>query len=76
MKIKYKITEYFEKNSLFDNQSGNGLTIKKDNDSLVIKGGTRDLVEFADLIVNIALEKQESHINIDDLNLLNKDSDF
>ena len=75
MKIDYKITDYFEENNLFDNSSSTGLKIKKDDDTLLIKGDSRDLVMFADLLVNVAKEKS-SHIHVDELNLLDKDSDI
>ena len=76
MEIKYILTDYFEKNDLLDNQSSEGLTIKKEGNAILINGGSKDLIELADLIVNVALEKQKEHIHIDDLTLLNKESDF
>lgn len=77
MNIVYKITDYFEKNNLFDNDNKNGLIIKNDNNTLLIKGSSRDLIELADLLTNLALEKnKDGHIHIDDLTLLNKESDF
>ena len=77
MNIKYKITDYFEKNNLFDNNIANGITIKKDSKILTIKGTSRDLIEFADLLANLALEKnKDSHIHLDDLTFLNEESDF
>ena len=75
MDIKYEITKYFEENNLFDNDKSNGITIKADSNSIVIKGTSRDLVELADLIVNVAASK-ENHIHVDNLTLLNNDSDF
>ena len=75
MKIEYKITEYFEKNGLFDSEKTSGLSIK--NDILLIEGSSRDLIELADLLTSLALEKNEgAHIHIDDLSLLNKESSF
>lgn len=77
MKIEYKITEYFEKNGLFDSEKTSGLSIKNDNDILLIEGSSRDLIELADLLTSLALEKNEgAHIHIDDLSLLNKESSF
>ena len=42
---------------------------------MLIKGSSRDLIELADLLTNLALEKnKDGHIHIDDLTLLNKES--
>ena len=77
MKIEYKLTDYFDKNNLFDNDSFNGITIKNDSNALLIKGEQRDLVELADLLLNVASSKEKSaHIHFDSLTLLNKKSDF
>ena len=77
MKIGYKITEYFEKNNLFDSEKASGLNIKNDNETLLIKGNSRDLIEFADILTSLALEKTiRAHIHIDDSTLLNKKSSF
>ena len=77
MDINYKITEYFEQNNLFDSQEFNGITVKNEAGTLTISGTSRDLVELADLLVNVATDKEKSaHIHIDDLSLLNKGSDF
>ena len=75
MNIEYKITDYFDKNNLFDSDNKNGLIIKNDDNTLLIKGNSRDLIELADLLTNLALEKNKNeHIHIDDLTLLNKES--
>ena len=76
MKIKYKITEYFEKNNLFNDNNSNGLRIKNNENSLLINGNSRDLVYLADILVNIAMENNKSHIHIDDLTFLDKASDY
>lgn len=76
MNIEYKITDYFEKNNLFDSDNNNGLIIKKDDSTLYINGSSRDLIELADLLTSLALEKSKAHVHIDDLTLLNKESDF
>ena len=77
MKIDYKITEYFEKNNLFSNDVREGLKVKAISDSLSITGSSRDLIELADLLTSLALEKNEgAHIHLDDLALLNKESSF
>lgn len=77
MKIDYKITDYFEKNNLFDNNNSEGLKVKTEAKTLLISGNSRDLVSLADLIVNVAQEKEKSvHVHIDDLTLLDKESDF
>ncbi len=76
MKIDYKITKYFEDNNLFDSYDSNGLMLKLDSKSIIVMGNSRDLVEFADLLVNVARSKENSHIHVDDLTLLNKNSDI
>ena len=76
MKLEYKITKYFEENNLFDDSTADGLTIKNDSNTLLIKGKSRDLIELADILVSLVTEKGESHIHIDDLTLLKSESDF
>lgn len=77
MNIKYKITEYFDKNGLFDSNIAKGITIKKDSDAIIIKGKSRDLIELADLLVNVASAKEEgTHIHIDEFTLINKESEI
>ena len=77
MNINYKITKYFEENNLFDSNKSNGLTISDNNHILQIKGSSRDLIELADLLTNLALSKtKDEHLHIDDLTLLNKKSSF
>ena len=77
MNIVYKITDYFDKNNLFDSDNKNGLIIKNDDNTLLIKGNSRDLIELADLLTNLALEKHTGvHIHIDEASLLNKKSTF
>ena len=62
---------------LFDSEKTSGLSIKYDNEILLIEGSSRDLIELADLLTSLALEKNEgAHIHIDDLSLLNKESSF
>ena len=77
MDINYKITQYFNENELFDNNKSNGILIKKNDGSMTIKGNSRDLVEFADLLVSVAASKEKgAHIHVDNLTLLNTESDF
>ena len=77
MSIDYKITKYFEDNNLFDSDKSNGITIKQDVNTIMIKGNPRDLVELADLLANVAASKEKyEHIHIDELTLLNAESDF
>ncbi|MEE3343382.1 MAG: hypothetical protein VZS44_04775 [Bacilli bacterium] len=78
MKIEYNITKYFENNNLFDDTISDGLKILKDeNDNILITGSSVDLVNLADILVNVAMDKGENpHIHIDDLTLLDKNSDY
>lgn len=77
MEIKYYITDYFEKNNLFDSDDSKGLIIKNDSKTIQIIGSSRDLIELADHLVNVAISKNKNeHIHIDDLTLINKESDY
>ena len=70
MENKYYIKDYFEKNNLFD-------FIKNDSKTIQIIGSSRDLIELADHLVNVAISKNKNeHIHIDDLTLINKESDY
>lgn len=75
MDVEYKITKYFEDNGLFKSDSQNGLIIKSEADSVVIKGDSRDLVGLADILVSIA-KQDKAHMHIDDLTLINKESEI
>ena len=77
MNIKYKITEYFDNNNLFDNEISTGLKIKNDSNTLYIEGSSKDLIELADILVSISASKDKNpHIHIDDLTLINKESEI
>ena len=77
MKIEYKITEYFNNNNLFDSENTDGLSIKMENNSLIIDGNSKDLVELADILISICKEKnKETHIHIDTTTLVNKNSEI
>lgn len=77
MKIDYKITEYFEKNNMMDDTTSNGIIIHNNESELLVEGSTRDLVELADLIVNVAASKiKGTHVHIDQNTLLNESSNI
>lgn len=77
MKIEYKITDYFNDNNLFDNSESNGLIVNNESNVLLIKGNSRDLVQLADILVNVAKSKEKgAHIHIDELTCLNKNSNI
>lgn len=55
----------------------NGLLVKKNSNSLVITGDSTDLQELNRLISTlIENNNKNNHIHIDDLTILNNDSDF
>ena len=55
----------------------NGLLVKKNSNSLVITGDSTDLQELNGLISTlIESNNKNNHIHIDDLTILNNDSDF
>ncbi len=74
MNIDYEITRYFDDNNLFDSNEKDGLMISTDSNSLIIKGNSRDLVELADILISLSKSKDNNHIHLDDLTLINKDS--
>ena len=74
MNIDYEITRYFDDNNLFDSNEKDGLMISYDFNSLIIKGNSRDLVELADILISLSKSKDNNHIHLDDLTLINKDS--
>lgn len=77
MKIEYRIKEYFEKNKLIGDEKQEGIIIHQDGEELLIEGTTGDLVELADLIVNVAVAKTKGvHIHIDQNTLLSENSDI
>lgn len=75
MEVEYKISKYFDENGLFDKSAQNGLTIKNESGTILIKGTSRDLVELADILVNVA-QQDTAHIHIDNLTLINKESEI
>ena len=74
MNIDYEITRYFDDNNLCDSNEKDGLMISTDSNSLIIKGNSRDLVELADILISLSKSKDNNHIHLDDLTLINKDS--
>ena len=77
MEIKYSITNYFEKNNLFKDNRSDGIIIKNENNIITIDGSQRDLIELADIIVNLAISKEnKNHIHIDDLTLISTKSEI
>ena len=74
--MDYKITKYFNDNNLFDCDDGKDLLLKVDSKSILIKGNSRDLVELADVLVNVAKSKDNNHIHLDELTLIDKNSDI
>ena len=76
MDIDYKITEYFDNNNLFDCDESRDLLLKIDSKTLLVKGNSRDLVELADVLVSVAKNKENTHVHLDDLTLINNNSDI
>ena len=68
MKVDYRITEFFEKNQLFDSNQNDGIQIGIDQNEIIIKGSSKDLVELADILVSVAASKEKRehiHLTID-----------
>ena len=76
MDIDYKITEYFDNKNLFDCDKSKDLLLKIDSKTLLVKGNSRDLVELADVLVSVAKNKENTHVHLDDLTLINNNSDI
>ena len=77
MKVEYEITKSFENNHLFDSDKNDGIQIKMDDQELIIKGSSRDLVELADVLVSVAVSKEKrEHIHLDTDTILNHDSEI
>ena len=74
MNIDYEISKFFDDNYLFDSEEKNGLLINVDSNNLIIKGKSRDLVELADILVSLSKSKDNNHIHLDNLTLVNNNS--
>ena len=74
MNIYYEISKYFEYNNLFDSEVKNELLVNVDFNILIIKGKSRDLVELADILVSLSKSKDNNHIHLDSLTLVNNNS--
>ena len=55
-----------------------GLTLKLENNQLLLSGTAGDLIDLADLLVSLALsgEAKGQHWHIDDLNLMDNTSEI
>ena len=75
---KNVIKNYLKENSYdLNDKNSVGIIITKNKNEIVIKGSRIDLVELADYILDVALsESNNDHIHIDDLTLINKNSNI
>ena len=77
MKIEYKISEYCDQNHLFNTDERKGIRVSTQDNAFLIEGSPRDLVELADLLVNVSLSKSENeHIHLDTNTLIREDSEI
>ena len=52
-----------------------GISIRLDDDDLVIKGSKMDLIELSEYIKNVALSNNKNdHLHLDELTLIKEDS--
>ena len=66
-----------EKDIKIDKNIFSGISINNYNNEIVIKGKQLDLLELANYLVKVALSSNDKdHIHLDDLTLLNRDSDI
>lgn len=68
------ISKYLKENNYQIPTNYSGITLKEINNELVISGSSKDLIELADYLVNLAISPNEEHLHLDDLTLLNKES--
>ena len=59
-----------------ENIVSTGLSLELENNSLVLKGSAIDLIEFADLLIALAIsgEDKGQHFHIDNLTLIDNNS--
>lgn len=76
METKEIIKKYLkEKNHL--KETGKGIDISNYKNEILIKGSELDLIELADYIISVALsDNKQDHIHLDDLTLINKNSEI
>ncbi len=75
MENKNIIKKYLEENNYNFNDKSNGINIDTNNNEVLIKGNTNDLIELADYILSIALSQNNNdHIHLDDLTIIDNNS--
>ena len=65
-----------DKNYNLEEDKATGISFNLDNRDLLIRGSRLDLIELSDYLVSVALSDDNDHVHLDDLTILNKDSDI
>ena len=65
-----------DKNYNLEEDKVTGISFNLDNRDLLIRGSRLDLIELSDYLVSVALSEGNDHVHLDDLTILNKDSDI
>ena len=73
MEIKNIIKDYLKEEKY---NNSNGLSISYNNNEVLISGSKLDLIELCNYILNVALEKESSHIHLDNLSLISDKSNI
>ena len=68
------IEKYLKDNNYIIENNYKGINISTDKKELLIKGTQRDLIELADYILDIALSKDNDHLHLDNLTIINNNS--
>ncbi len=77
METKNIIKNYLKENKYNLKENQEGININYDKNEVLIKGSELDLIELADYIISVALsESKKDHIHLDDLTLINKNSEI
>ncbi len=78
MKNQSFVTKCLKNENLYTSENivSTGLSLELENNSLVLKGSAIDLIEFADLLIALAIsgEDKGQHFHIDNLTLIDNNS--
>ena len=74
MECKSIIKDYLNEKNIDIGTEYTGVILNCSENEIVIKGKKIDLIELADLILSVALDKSDNHLHIDDLTLISKES--
>ncbi len=76
MTSKHIIENYLKENNYNLKKDYQGITLNINNKELLIKGKQIDLIELADYILDIALSEEKDHLHLDNLTIINNNSNI